>query len=166
VTERREVLYPWHPWFGLTVHVHQVVDKGLTGTLRCSVDGAASWRWIELPEWMFDRAACLPMTLAVVPRVDQAALEGLQKLLSELTRLPPVIVAADSGAPRGPRHQNRRSVDAEPAPRFQKRAAPGCPINLFDDQELGPPWRQLPPATQLTVSDRITTRLLMPPSVW
>jgi len=27
VTEHREVLYPYHPWFGLTVHVHQTVEK-------------------------------------------------------------------------------------------------------------------------------------------
>ncbi|HEY6456043.1 MAG TPA: hypothetical protein VIY90_12275 [Steroidobacteraceae bacterium] len=32
-------------------------------------------------------------------------------------------------------------------------------FNLFDDQELGPQWRQLPPATQLMVTD-LMVRLL------
>jgi len=46
----------------MTVHIHQVVEKGLIGTLRCSVDGTTSGRWLELPVWMFDRAICLPIT--------------------------------------------------------------------------------------------------------
>lgn len=37
VTERRDVLYPWHPWFGMTVHIHQVVEKGRIG--KPSYDG-------------------------------------------------------------------------------------------------------------------------------
>jgi hypothetical protein len=128
VTERREVLYPWHPWFGMTVHVHQVVDKGLIGTLRCSVDGATSGRWLELPAWMFDRAICLPISLASLPRVHLAALESLRALLIELRQSSPAIAAAGSGAQRNPRHQNRRSADAQPAPRFEKTAASSGPI--------------------------------------
>jgi hypothetical protein len=128
VTERREVLYPWHPWFGMTVHIHQVVEKGLIGTLRCSVDGAASGRWLELPAWMFDRAICLPISLASSPRAHLAALESLRNLLIELKQSPPATVAAVSGAQRNPRHQNRRSADAQPAPRFEKTAASSRPI--------------------------------------
>ena len=128
VTERREVLYPWHPWFGMTVHVHQVVEKGLIGTLRCSVDGAASGRWLELPAWMFDRAICLPITLASSPRAHLAALEILRNLLIELRQSSPAIVVTGSGAQRNPRHQNRRSADAQPAPRFEKTAASSGPI--------------------------------------
>jgi hypothetical protein len=128
VTERRDVLYPWHPWFGLTVHIHQVVEKGLTGTLRCSVDGAGSGRWLELPAWMFDRAICLPITVASSPRAHLAALESLRKLLIELRLSPPVIIAAGSGAQRNSHHQNRRSVDAQPASRFEKPTASSGPI--------------------------------------
>ena len=128
VTERRDVLYPWHPWFGLTVHIHQVVEKGLTGTLRCSVDGVGSGRWLELPAWMFDRAICLPITVASSPRAHLAALESLRKLLIELRLSPPVIIAAGSGAQRNSRHQNRRSADAQPASRFEKPTASSGPI--------------------------------------
>lgn len=123
VTEHREVLYPWHPWFGLAVHVHQTVEKGHSGILRCSVDGSASGRWLELPVWMFDRAVCLSIRLADSPRVDLAALENLRKLLIELRQSPSTMVVAGSGAQSGPRHQNRRSVNAQPAPRFEETAA-------------------------------------------
>ena len=128
VTERREVLYPWHPWFGMTVHIHQVVEKGRIGTLRCSVNDAASGRWLELPAWMFDRAICLPITLASSPRAHMAALESLRNLLIELRQSPPAIAAAGSGAQRNPHHQTRRSADAQPAPRFEKTAASSGPI--------------------------------------
>ena len=128
VTERREVLYPWHPWFGMTVHVHQVVERGLTGTLRCSVNGVASGRWLELPAWMFDRAICLPISLASSPRAHLVALGSLLNLLIELRHSPPAIAAAGSGAQRNPRHQNRRSADAQPAPRFEKTASSSGPI--------------------------------------
>ena len=128
VTERRDVLYPWHPWFGLTVHIRQVVEKGLTGTLRCSVDGVGSGRWLELPAWMFDRAICLPITVASSPRAHLAALESLRKLLIELRLSPPVIIAAGSGAQRNSRHQNWRSADAQPASRFEKPTASSGPI--------------------------------------
>jgi hypothetical protein len=128
VTERREVLYPWHPWFGMTVHIHQVVEKRLIGTLRCSVDGAASGRWLELPAWMFDRAICLPITLASSPRAHLAALQSLRELFIELRQSLPAMAAAGSGAQKNPRHQNRRSADAQPVPRFEKTAASSGPI--------------------------------------
>ena len=34
LTVARKVLYPWHPWYGLTVQVHQAFDKE-TGYFRC-----------------------------------------------------------------------------------------------------------------------------------
>src|SRR2546423_5504113 len=57
--EELEVLYPWHPWFGRVVHVHEVIEQRAGGVLHGSPDGDASRRWLELPQWMFDRAACL-----------------------------------------------------------------------------------------------------------
>ena len=128
VTEHREVLYPWHPWFGLRVHVHQAVEKGLSGIFRCSVDGSAAGRWLELPAWMFDRAICLSIRVAHSPRVDLAALENLRKLLIELRQMPRATVAADPGAQRGSRHQNRGSVDPQPAPQFEETAASSRPV--------------------------------------
>ena len=80
--EERKVLYPWHPWFGRAVHVHEVIEKRAGGILRCSLDGGASGRWLELPKWMFDREACLPMRMATAPRVDSAALLALKMCLA------------------------------------------------------------------------------------
>src|SRR3982751_5666380 len=54
----REVLYRWHPWFGLAVHVHAAATKADGVYFRCTLNGADGIRWQELPAWMFDRAAC------------------------------------------------------------------------------------------------------------
>jgi hypothetical protein len=34
----REVLYPWHPWAGCTVYVHETVEKTDGTALRCELD--------------------------------------------------------------------------------------------------------------------------------
>ena len=81
--EELEVLYQWHPWFGRVVHVHEVIEQRAGGVLRCSPDGDASRRWLELPQWMFDRAACLAIRLAASPRVDTAALITLRTCLAD-----------------------------------------------------------------------------------
>jgi len=128
VTEHREVLYPYHPWFGLTVHVHQTVEKRRSGIVRCSVDGSEAGRWLELPAWMFDRAVCLSTRTADSPRVDLAALEDLRKLLIELRQSPAAMVAAGSGAQKRFRHQNRSSTNGHSAPRFEETAAPSRPV--------------------------------------
>src|SRR5262249_11186745 len=46
--EELEVLYPWHPWFGRVVHVHEVIEQRAGGVLHCSPDGDASRRWLEV----------------------------------------------------------------------------------------------------------------------
>src|SRR5215470_19069179 len=81
--EELEVLYLWHPWFGRVVHVHEVIEQRAGGVLRCSPDGDASRRWLELPQWMFDRAACLAIGMAASPRVDTAALITLKTCLAD-----------------------------------------------------------------------------------
>ena len=81
--EELEVLYLWHPWFGRVVHVHEVIEQRAGGVLRCSPDGDASRRWLELPQWMFDRAACLAIRMAASRRVDTAALITLKTCLAD-----------------------------------------------------------------------------------
>jgi hypothetical protein len=90
--EECEVLYPWHPWAGCIVRVHEAVEKVDGTVLRCSRDGAAAERWLELPAWMFDRAMCLPMRIARDPFVEFAALAQLRELLAEGGLERPVIV--------------------------------------------------------------------------
>lgn len=82
-TEDCEVRYPWHPWFGRVVCVYEVIEKAADVVVRCSLDEAGLDRWLELPAWMLDRAACVLMRLAAHPRVDVAWLAALQALLTE-----------------------------------------------------------------------------------
>ena len=58
VNDRREVLYRWHPWFGRSVYIHEVIDKPGVAVFRCNLTGGRSDRSLEVPVWMFDRAAC------------------------------------------------------------------------------------------------------------
>src|SRR5258707_9090059 len=48
-----ELLYPWHPWAGCLVHIHEAVEKAGREVFRCSLSGRASGRWLEIPAWMF-----------------------------------------------------------------------------------------------------------------
>src|SRR6202011_3682744 len=104
--EEREVLYPWHPWFGRVVHVREVIEKRAGGILHCSLDGSASARWLELPKWMFDRAASLSMRMEVSPRVDLVDASGAGLCGSPLSN------ASNSGAGKNSCNQNRRAAHA------------------------------------------------------
>jgi hypothetical protein len=81
VTEERRVLYPWHPWFGLTVHVEEAVERRGTITFRYSLDGRVTGRWLELPVWMFEPATCVSMRMAASPQTSWTALAALRALL-------------------------------------------------------------------------------------
>src|SRR5215217_4574545 len=67
-TTERTLLYPWHPWSGLSVRVHEVTERGGATALRCSLAGDAG-RCLEVPAWMFEREACVPLAVASRPRV-------------------------------------------------------------------------------------------------
>ena len=54
---------------GCIVQIHKVVEKASGNVARCSREGAAVCRALELPTWMFDRAACAPMRMDARPRV-------------------------------------------------------------------------------------------------
>jgi hypothetical protein len=77
------VRYRWHPWFGRVVTVHEVIERAAGRVVRCRLAEAGSDRWLELPAWMLDRAACVPMRMAAQPRVDMGSLATLQALLTE-----------------------------------------------------------------------------------
>lgn len=117
--EERQVLYPWHPWAGCIVHIREVIEKAGGDVTRCSHDGGASGRLLELPIWMFDRSACAPMRVEAFPRVDIAALQALRVVL-DATAIKGVAVglassnARVSGAARVSHDQNRGEVHATP----------------------------------------------------
>ena len=39
--------------------IHEVVDKTDDVVFRCTLNGSAADRWLEVPAWMFDRTRCL-----------------------------------------------------------------------------------------------------------
>jgi len=85
-TEFREVLYSWHPWFGLRVAVHETVSRSDGIVFRCALTGGGGRR-LELPAWMFDRAACRDaLPLATTPHVSLAGLCALSDLVRDALR--------------------------------------------------------------------------------
>ena len=114
-TERRKVLYPWHPWAGRIVDVYEVIEKASGCIARCRLDSEAAHRSLELPAWMLDRMACAPMRMDGHPWVDIAALDALTTLLADAS----VAGAASSnipvaGAQTVSRDENRGDHDAVP----------------------------------------------------
>jgi hypothetical protein len=96
-TEFRELLYPWHPWSGLRIGVHEAIEKPGGVVFRCDLT-ADSERWLEIPAWMFDRSVCARVHLEAEPHADLAALATLSVLLRDvLNRGSATTDAADSG---------------------------------------------------------------------
>src|SRR6266536_3991531 len=119
-TEEREVLYPWHPWSGCLVRIHEVVEKAAGDVVRCSHAGDPLRLWQELPVWMLDRAACAPMRVEAGPQADVVALQALRALLTEVCGIGAAADLASSNAPgsgatRVSHDQNRREAHATPA---------------------------------------------------
>jgi hypothetical protein len=53
VTEALEVLYPWHPWFGRAVYIHEVIVRGGERSFRCDLAKSQTARCMEVSAWMF-----------------------------------------------------------------------------------------------------------------
>jgi hypothetical protein len=76
---RGSLYYHLHPWFGMRVVIHEAVDKSDGVVFRCTLSGSTAGRWLEVPAWMFDRAACPhPPRLTASPfvSVDARALRA------------------------------------------------------------------------------------------
>lgn len=106
----RELLYPWHPWFGLQVAVHEAIEKTDGIVLRCTLSGSEVDRWLEVPAWMFERAANPNQPkVAQAPFASMSALSALADLLRQsLTDRPTPQNAPLSGTSRSSHDQNRR----------------------------------------------------------
>ena len=79
-TKLREVCYPWHPWYGRSVVIHDAFVRHGQAVLRCTLDHQERSRALEIPQWMFDRAPCCRMHVAEAPRVSWEALRECQAL--------------------------------------------------------------------------------------
>ena len=83
----RELLYRLHPWFECDVFVHSAIDKADGGVFRCTLDGSEAGRWLEIPAWMFDRAACVTDVRSLTdPFVSLEALGALSALLDQVLK--------------------------------------------------------------------------------
>ena len=111
VTEKMEVLYPWHPWFGRQVYVHAIVERSDARSFSCAIDSQQTVRCLSVPAWMFDRAACMRTRRAATPQVELAALVRLQTLLTETIER-----TASASTVVGARHPFAKQGDADATP--------------------------------------------------
>jgi len=168
----RELLYRWHPWFGLQVAIHEAVDKADGVVFRCTLNGSAADRWLEIPAWMFDRAACPhPLQLTASPFVGMDALSVLSDLLWQALKLPlSSSNAPHSGASRSFRDQNRGEAhdhakspasDVE-GPGKAQQSDRSRQIELFDGvtSTQMPAWRDLPEETRATLTGLLARLIL------
>ncbi|TCS19024.1 hypothetical protein EDC31_1672 [Acidomonas methanolica] len=111
-TDVREVLYPWHPWFGRRVCVEETIERGGQVRSRCRLSDAGAVRLLELPAWMLDRAACAGMRPAPDPSVSLGALYDLRSLLTGFLSSYPSETVAGFSSDRNRRedHATRRTT--------------------------------------------------------
>ena len=69
----------------MQVAIHEAVDKADGVVFRCTLNGSAADRWLEVPAWMFERAACPhPLQLTASPFVGVNALIALSERLRRI----------------------------------------------------------------------------------
>ena len=86
VTESRVVLYRWHPWHGRSVFIVGAVAKSERAVYRCVLEQGDDSRSLEVPQWMFDAAACCWIALSPTPAVTGEALRELRRLIEGACR--------------------------------------------------------------------------------
>ena len=83
-TELRKVQYPWHPLFGREVLIGRRHRRLQAKVFDCQMPEQERRRGFEIPQWMFDSAACSRMQVTSdPPHVWWAALRELKQLLEE-----------------------------------------------------------------------------------
>ena len=70
----RELLYPWHPWYGRSLWIHGVLVKSGRVVYRCSLEAQQEAPLLEIPQWMFESTGCCRVHRAENPFVDCVAL--------------------------------------------------------------------------------------------
>lgn len=83
--EPKQLCYPWHPWYDLTVLTRKAGGSHADVAYFCKLPEAPLHAMlVEIPQWMFDAAQCATMRLAeVLPHVDCATLRALRSMIAE-----------------------------------------------------------------------------------
>jgi hypothetical protein len=161
-TEFRELLYRWHPWFGLRIDVHEAIERPDGRVFRCTVSGSNEDRWLELQAWMFDRSACAKVRLTTDARADLSALATLGALLRDVRNdRSAASDALDSGVSSLSRDQNRGEGHATPKQQTPANRRVPQQIELFVGDmptTIGsmPAWSGLPTGTQAALTNLMT----------
>lgn len=85
ITEQRQVLYCWHPWYGRTVSIVGAMVRGGVAIFRCRPDDSS--RCLEIPQWMFDAAMCCRAQLVPQPIVACQSLYDVRDLIQITERI-------------------------------------------------------------------------------
>ena len=121
------VAYAWHPWFGLSVVIHDLMVRSSGVFARCRLDGAASGALQEIPGWMLDPGACSPMRAMAVPVVSLPALATLAALLSEVLTCAAAALSDKAGvASRDHQYGDRHAASSFLASAAEATARPLC----------------------------------------
>ncbi|WP_445222811.1 hypothetical protein ACKWRH_45440 (plasmid) [Bradyrhizobium sp. Pa8] len=137
-----------------------MIDKADGVVFRCTLDGSETQRFLEIPSWMFDRAACAcGCSLTAEPFVSLEALNALSALLDSVVKS-----AASSlneplcGACGVSHHQNRGEAHGkldgdigEPGSACIRWA---CSRVASRTAPLGSEWRELPKEAQDALVNR------------
>lgn len=134
VIDRREVLYRWHPWFGRSVYVHEVIDKPGVTVFRCNLPGSRSDRSLEVPVWMFDRAACAGCRGVDTAHVGLDTLTVLAELVRDTGRnsFDKSYSSSRAGAALDSEPTIRRSANAAQNDDDATRVVSGDPLHSCD----------------------------------
>jgi hypothetical protein len=85
--------------------------RRLAERFSVAASGRASGRWLEIPAWMFDRAAGASWRVGAAPYVDIAVLTALATLLQDVTSVSAApSQLRDSSAALGSHDANRGDV--------------------------------------------------------
>ena len=121
------VAYAWHPWFGRSVVIHDLMVRSSGVFARCRLDGAASGALQEIPRWMLDPGACSPMRAMAVPVVSLPALATLAALLSEVLTCAAAALSDKAGvASRDHQYGDRDAASSFLASAAEATARPLC----------------------------------------
>lgn len=78
-----DVVYRWQPWFGRTVRVGEVIERGDVPVARCLPLDGSFGAVLEVRAWMLDAGVCKAMRPASDPVASVAALSDLRGLRSD-----------------------------------------------------------------------------------